>query len=375
MPSNQNDQIAIIGGGTIGLSIGWQLARNGKAVTIFDRDQAGQATSHLAAGMLAPVAEAGFEEVELMQLGQESLQWYPEFIEELKKDTDLAPDIERCGTLLAALGRDDNQQMRRLHQFRKELNLEVEWLTGTEAREKEPLLSPRIPAAMWFPGDAQIDNHRLLEALIAAFKTNGGQLLEQRNVNSIAKANANSFQINTTEGAHHFSQVVLASGSWIPKIDVEASIHIPIRPVKGQILVLNQITEFKLSSMVRFLRGYLVPKDSVICVGATTEEKGFNTQPTAGGIKNILEEAWETIPAIFDLPIEKVEAGLRPATPDNAPIIGETSVENLFCACGHYRHGILLTPITAFGLANEILEGNKWTALENFGPARFEDQT
>jgi len=368
-----SNMIGIIGGGSIGLSCGWQLVRNGYDVTIFEAGSAGQAASRVAAGMLAPQAEAGFEEVDLMKLGQESLSIYPQFIQELQADAGHAPEIDHCGTLLVGIDRDDTEQLKRLYQFREELALNIHWLTGTEAREMEPSLSPRVIAAIWLPDDAQINNRQLLQTLKDTFQNLGGHLQEHMQVTQITPTDK-GFELTTSQSSSTFSKLLITAGSWSNKISFSSqSPRLPVRPVKGQVVTLRQTEEFELDRMIRSPRGYMAPKKGgYLAIGASSEERGFESYPTAGATKDILENAWEVVPGIYDLPLEEVSAGLRPGTVDHGPIVGETDQQGLFIATGHYRHGILLSPITAYGILNAIQGADLPPALEHFRPGRFE---
>lgn len=365
--------IGIIGGGIIGLGIGWQLLRKGADVTIFEKEEAAQKASCVAAGMLAPYAEVGFEEVELMKLGQESLRLYPRFLSDLAEDVSGIPELGRCGTLLAGTDRDDTEYLRRLYNFREQLELRVEMLTGSEAREREPLLSPRAVSAVWLPDDAQINNRELVRCLKAAFIKLGGTLLEQNAAQEVGCSEKTVRGITAKSGHHEFDAVVVAAGCKSGQLKgVPESVVPPIRPVKGQIITLQKTGDCNLQGIVRTPRVYLVPKDDdTIRLGATTEEKGFDTKPTAGGVKELLEEAWEVVPSIYDLPIREIIAGLRPASRDHAPVIGQSGVEGLYYATGHYRHGILLTPVTVYSLAEEIMNKQIPDILHHFRPGRF----
>lgn len=367
-----SNTIGIIGGGSIGLSCGWQLVRNGYDVTIFDAGSVGQATSRVAAGMLAPQAEAGFEEIELMKLGQASLARYPSFIEELQHDAGHAPSIDHCGTLLVGIDRDDTEQLKRLYQFREELSLDIQWLTGTEARDMEQSLSPRVISAIWLPDDAQINNRQLLRTLKETFASLGGRIVEHTQVEHVA-VQQDAFQVTTTHDQYTFNQLLLAAGSWSNQIPFSPQApHLPLRPVKGQVINLQQTKEFELNHMIRTPRGYLAPKQGeYLAIGATSEERGFELYPTAGGMKEILEDAWEVVPSIYDLPFQEVNVGLRPGTADQGPIVGETNQPGLFTATGHYRHGILLSPITAYGILSAIEGEDLPPALTQFQPGRF----
>lgn len=366
-------KVGIIGGGIIGLAIGWQLQRRGVEVTLLEKGEVGQESSWAAAGMLAPYAEVGFEEVELMKLGQESLRLYPRFVDELAEDVDSVPEFDRCGTMLVGVDRDDTEHLRRLYEFREELSLTVEMITGTEAREREPLLSPRVVSAVWLPDDAQIDNRALVRSLKQAFEAGGGLLLENAAVQKIEISDGRMKGISTASSNFLFDKLVLAAGCWSGRIaGIPSDLKPTIRPVKGQIITLRKTADCDLQEIVRSPRMYLVPKgDGTLRLGASSEEKGFDQVPTAGVQKELLEECWEAVPSIYDLPLLETMVGLRPASRDHAPIIGKTGVDDLYYATGHYRHGILLTPITVYSLVDEILNNTVAEAVEPFRPGRF----
>jgi len=369
-------RVAIIGGGIIGLGIGWQLQRRGAETTVFERKSAGAAASYAGAGMLAPYAEVGFEEIDLMKLGEESLRLYPRMLDELAQDTDRVPELDNCGTLMVGIDRDDTEYLRRLYEFRHELNLRVEMLTGSEAREKEPLLSPRVVSAVWLPDDAQVDNRMLVQSFKRAFLSLGGDLNEQTPVKRVDLKQEKVWGISTSEDYMEFDTVVIAAGCWSAEIDgIPGDLQLPVRPVKGQILTVKQEQEYDLSCMIRSPRVYLVPKqDGTIRIGATSEEKGFDTETTAGGMKELLENGWEIAPFIYDLPLQEMIAGLRPASRDHSPIIGKTAVDGLFYATGHYRHGILLTPVTVYNVVDEIMGKPVPEEIQKFNIDRFKKQ-
>lgn len=365
--------IAIIGGGVIGLAVGWQLLRRDMQVTVFDANEAGSGASCVAAGMLAPYAEVGFEERELMRLGEESLRLYPGFLDELAEDTEEAPALDNCGTLIVGLDRDDTEHLKRLYDFREALEMDVKMISGSEAREREPLLSPRVVSALWLPGDAQIENDALIKSLKEAFRRRGGTLHEGLPVTGIEVTNARIRCLRTEAGRKRFDHVVLAAGCWSSMISgVPQNLLAPIRPVKGQIITLEQNDECRPECMVRSPRAYLVPKaNGTLRLGASTEEKGFNTTATAGIQKVLLEEAFHIMPGIFDLPIHETVCGLRPASRDHGPVVGPTDLDGLYYATGHYRHGILMAPVTAYSIVNAVLGDPVTTALQRFSPSRF----
>ncbi|GIV60891.1 glycine oxidase ThiO [Rhodocaloribacter litoris] len=367
-------RIGIVGGGIIGLALGWRLRREGLEVVVFERDRAGARTSYVGAGMLAPYAEVGFEELPLMRLGEQSLNLFPAFLDRLAEDAGRVPRLDRCGTLMVGVDRDDTEHLRRLYDFRRELGLPVEMITGTEAREREPLLAPRVVSAIWLPDDAQIDNRLLVAALREAFLRRGGRLLEGTAVQRVLVEGDRVRGVQTAAETHPLDAVVVAAGCWSGQVPgLPEALRPPVRPVKGQILTLGVDPACRLTRMIRSPRVYLVPKEEgTIRLGATTEEKGFDTEPTAGAVKELLEDAWEVVPCIYDLPVREVLAGLRPASRDHAPIIGQAGLEGLYYATGHYRNGILLTPVTVENLAAEIVFGTIPESTRPFRPERFQ---
>lgn len=363
-------EAVIVGGGVVGLSIGWQLLRRNIEVTLIEKGEAGKAASWLAAGMLAPNAEVGFEEIDFLKFGEKSLALYPQFLSELKEDSGIDVPIDRCGTLMIGLDRDDSEFLKRLYDFRKSLKLPAEWLGGMKARDLEPMLSPKVVAGLWLPTDAQIDNRLLVSALKQAFLNKGGRLIERCAARTI---HAPTRILTTEKGEIEYSKLILAMGCWARNIGGISDAHLPpVRPVKGQILTLQMSKDLALSKVVRSPRVYLAPKqDGRLVIGATSEEKGFDESVTAGGAMDLLQEGYEAVPAIYDMTLQEVGVGLRPASRDNEPILGESPYTNVFYATGHYRHGILLAPITAYEMSARVLGEEFSDEAKPFRASRF----
>ena len=287
----KNKTILIIGGGVIGLGIGWQLAKSGVSVTIYDRAEAGRAASWAAAGMLAPLAEAHNEEPELLKLGCQSLQRYPQWVRELEADAEMSVGYRVEGTLIVGLEPDDTHQLRHLHTSQQDLGLDVEWLTGRAAREIEPALSPRVTAAIRCATDHQVDNRLMVKALQRSFQTCGGVLHENSTVESIVIENGVATGVQTQDGFQAADTLILAAGCWSAQIEgLPNTIVPPVRPVKGQMLALQMEAGITVKNVIRTVRAryptsvYLVPRtDGRLIVGATSEEMGFDTRLTAGG--------------------------------------------------------------------------------------------
>ncbi|MDE0301284.1 MAG: glycine oxidase ThiO [Candidatus Poribacteria bacterium] len=374
------ESVVIIGGGIIGLGIGWQLAKSGCEVTIYERDRAGRAASWAAAGMLAPIAEVHFEERELLELGSASLRLYPEWVRELESDTQMSVGFRQEGTLIVGVDRDDAGLLQHFFDSQRLLGLNAEWLTGAEARDIEPLLSPQITAAISCEDDHQVDNRLMVSALMTAFRIAGGTLSEGTPVSKIEVQNGKARGVRIKDRLHEADVIVLAAGCWSADIEgLPDPIAPPVRPVKGQMMALQMEAGITTQKVIRTPRAkyntnaYLVPKaNGRLIVGATSEEMGFDTRLTAGGLFELLRSAWEAVPGIYDLPVLETWAGLRPGSRDNAPILGKTSVENLIMATGHYRNGILLTPVTAREISSLILTGVSTQAIAPFPLSRFQ---
>ena len=376
----KNKKILIIGGGVIGLGIGWQLAKAGATVTIYDRAEAGRAASWAAAGMLAPLAEAHTEEPELLKLGCQSLARYPQWVRELEADAEMSVGYRVEGTLIVGLEPDDAHQLRHLYTAQQDLGLDVEWLTGREAREIEPILSPRVTAAIRCESDHQVDNRLMVKALQRAYQRCGGVLHENNAIESINIKNSvvTGVQVHGS-GEQNADVIVLSAGCESAQIQgLPDAIRPPVRPVKGQMLALQMEAGITVKNVIRTVRAryptsvYLVPRtDGRLIVGATSEEMGFDTRLTAGGVFELLRGAWEAVPGVYELPLLETWTGLRPGSRDNAPILGKTPIENLIYATGHYRNGILLTPITAYEIAKLILTGETSTTIVPFRLDRF----
>jgi glycine oxidase len=369
-------KVGIIGGGIIGLSTGWQLAKKGFHVEILEKEKEFKGAAWVSAGMLAPQAELGFEEFDYFSLCIESLKLYPKFLEELEADSGIKVPLKRCGTLMAAFDRDQTERLKRIKDFRQKVNLPGKWLTGSEAKEIEPLLSPKCTCGLLFEEDAEVDNRKLLEALKQAFINCGGELFEEHTVESVNIINNKAESLHFHGIDAKYDSILLAAGSWLSKVKgLEFLSCCNIKPVKGQIISLKTSASFNLKHAVRANDVYIVEKsDERIIIGATVEDYGYDRAITAGAVLELLENAWEAVPGISELEIISVDAGLRPGSLDNQPILGKTEVENLFIAGGHYRSGVLLAPITAYNMANMIAGDKHSDMIKHFSVKRFQKE-
>jgi glycine oxidase len=365
MPDRRRADVVVVGGGIIGMAIAWRARRRGMTVTLLERDGAGEATSHVAAGMLAPVVEVEFGEAgrRLLDLGLRSLGLWPAFATDLESSTGTSVGLLRTGTLLIARDEDEARELERQLAFRRSLGLEVARLRASEAREREPALAPTLRLALEAPDDHSVDPRLVLAALRSACDSAGVQLREHAQVASVelngAGARVTGVRLQDGEGVAA-GHVVLAAGPWSEQIEgLPADAGVRVRPVKGQIVRLRDPAGHGLlRRVVRFDGGYVVPReDGRYVLGATVEERGFELEPTAGGIYELLREAHELVPGISEMEIEELSVGLRPGTPDNGPVIGPAEVEGVIWATGHYRNGILLAPLTA-ELVVGLLQGD-----------------
>jgi glycine oxidase len=354
------------------LSVGWRLAQAGCAVEIFERGKAGHGASWAAAGMLAAGLEAEPGEQALYALNRASQLLWPDFAAALEQASGMAVGLRREGTLMLALTRDDVARLKFNFNFQRALGIDLEWLSAAEARRREPHLSPHLAGAIFSPGDHQVDNRLVVTALAHAFTRAGGHLREETRVDAVETCHGRVVGLRVADRLFAADTVVLAAGAWLNEIAGLTQAP-PVRPVKGQMLAVQMDPAGPLLRYVAWApKTYLVPRaDGRLLVGATVEERGFDPQLTAGGMLALLEGAWRALPGIEELPIQEMWTGFRPGSRDDAPILGPSEVAGLVFATGHYRNGILLTPITAKAIAHYILTGEIEETIRPFGADRF----
>jgi glycine oxidase len=376
--SSRTSDVLVIGGGIIGLVTAWRAAQRGLVTSVVDPEPGGGA-AQVAAGMLAAVTELHYGEETLLALNLESARRYPAFAAELTELTGHDLGYRRCGTLAVALDADDRADLRELHALQQRSGLESEWLSGRECRRLEPMLAPGVRGGLRVDGDHQIDPRRLAAALVAACER-AGVVFHRVRAERLDVAGDRAVGITTGDGtALRAEQVVLAAGSLSGRLaGVPDEVLPPVRPVKGQVLRLAVPRRYApfLSRTVRaVVRGshvYLVPRENgELVVGATSEELGWDTTVTAGGVYELLRDAHELVPGLTELPLTETRAGLRPGSPDNAPLLGPSGLAGLLLATGHYRNGVLLTPVTGDVLAHALVTGGLPEEARAFTPRRF----
>ncbi|MGN9818560.1 glycine oxidase ThiO [Streptomyces sp. SD11] len=378
--------VLVVGGGIIGLVTAWRAAQRGLTTALVDPEPGGGA-AQVAAGMLAAVTELHYGEETLLGLNLASARRYPDFVTELTGATGQDLGYRRCGTLTVALDADDRAHLRELHALQSRSGLESEWLSGRECRRLEPMLAPGVRGGLRVDGDHQIDPRRLTAALVTACER-AGVVFHRMWAERLTVVRERARGVVAPDGTElSAGQVVLAAGSLSGRLaGVPEYVLPPVRPVKGQVLRLampepppaltGRSAPFLSRTVRAVVRGshvYLVPRENgELVVGATSEELGWDTTVTAGGVYELLRDAHELVPGITELPLVETRAGLRPGSPDNAPLLGPTELPGLLLATGHHRNGVLLTPVTGDALAHALTTGELPEEARPFAPGRFD---
>ncbi len=364
--------VVVAGGGLVGLAVAWRAARRGLSVTVVD-DAPGAGASAAAAGMLAPVAEAGYQEEALLRLGLASLAGWPAFAAELEAASGLPVGLRTAGTLVLGFDEDDVRELDALLRFQHELGLAAERLTPREARRREPALTPRVRGGLLVGGDHSVDGRAVHAALLIAAGAADVHLVRER----VAAVEVHE---ERAVGLRLASGDLVAAGTTVLALGAHSGglpgvPALPVRPVKGQILRLagaEGLLQGTVRALVRGRHVYLVPYgDGGVIVGATVEDRGFDARVTAGGVHDLLHDAIEVIPEVEELELVETLARWRPGTPDNAPLLGPSSLPGLVLATGHHRNGVLLTPVTAEATAELLATGTLPGVAAAFSADRF----
>ncbi|WP_336032595.1 glycine oxidase ThiO [Geodermatophilus sp. FMUSA9-8] len=364
--------VAVAGGGLVGLAVAWRAARRGLSVTVVD-DAPGTGASLAAAGMLAPVTEAGYREEALLRLGAASLGRWPAFAAELEADSGLPVGLRTAGTLVVGFDEDDVRELDALHAFQRELGLAAQRLTPRETRRREPALATRVRGGLLVEGDHSVDGRAVHAALLAAAEAAGVELRRER-VADVAVDGGRAAGLVLASGEPVAAgATVLALGAHtcaLPGVPA-----LPVRPVKGQVLRLagaDGLLGGTVRALVRGRHVYLVPYGGDrLVVGATVEDRGFDARVTAGGVHDLLHDAIEVVPEVEELELVETLARWRPGTPDNAPLLGPGPLPGLVLATGHHRNGVLLTPVTAEATAELLVTGALPAVAAPFTTDRF----
>jgi glycine oxidase len=360
--------VIIIGAGAIGSAAAWRCAQRGLSVALVDPDL-DRGAWRTAAGMLAPITELHYTESALLRLNLDSLARYPSFIAELADATGLPTGYQECGTVEVAWDGADLQALRELHEFGTSLGLTSHLLTARELRTLEPSLAVGLPGGLLAEHDHQVDPRLLHAAQLRAALDLGVRVHPQSARLDVRGGRAHGVVLDdaTVLAA---DTMVLAAGAWAGALDA-----VPVRPVKGQTLRLRLPGRVRLSRVVRgTVKGspiYIVPRaDGRLVIGASSEEVGFDVTSRAGAVYELLRDAQSIVPELGEAELEEVCTGLRPGSADNAPLIGPSGTDGLLHATGHYRNGILLTPVTADAIAEMIADGTVPEVVAPFAASR-----
>ncbi|MDX6557111.1 MAG: glycine oxidase [Blastocatellia bacterium] len=369
---NNTAEVIIVGAGVIGLTIARALAQRGiREIVLIERGRPGAEASWAAAGILAPQVEVDHQD-DFFQLACASRDLYPEFADALKDETGVDVELDKTGTLCVGFDSNDEDQLRRRYEWQQRAGLKVESLTGDEARRLEPCISPEVTCGLRFPRDFQVENRRLIDALVRANEELGIQLLMGSSVSAIRVEQKRVRGVATSNGSIDAAIVVLAAGAWSSLINAPGLPSIEIEPVRGQMLCFAARPQIA-RHVIYSSRGYLVPRhDGRVLAGSTAEQVGFDKSMTDEGVATIKSMATEIAPGIAALPLIDSWAGFRPRAKDGLPVLGPSAqIEGLFYATGHYRNGILLAPITGKVIADAIVDGVMPASLDSFSPNRF----
>ncbi|MDA8310202.1 MAG: glycine oxidase ThiO [Actinomycetota bacterium] len=360
----ETTDVVVAGGGVIGLAAAWETAGRGLSVRVVD-PAPGHGAAWVAAGMLAPVTESTFGEEALAGLFVAAADRWPGFASRLQDATGSDTGFRTCGSVAVALDASDRAAIDQLLDHQLRLGLEASRLSASECRALVPALSPAVRGGALMPGDHQVDNRALVLALIEGCAGAGVKLTSDRVVSvSLDRDGAAAGVVTESGELFQAGTVVLAAGVGTPQIGgLPEGVVPPVRPVKGHTLRLRaeagrEAFPHTVRGLVHGRHCYLVSRaDGTVVIGATSEERGYDTRVQAGAVHSLLDDARLLLPAVDEWELLECIAGLRPGSPDNAPFVGPTSVARLVVATGHYRNGFLLAPITAEAIAEHLTGG------------------
>jgi glycine oxidase len=363
--------VLVVGAGVIGASVAWELRRRGASVVLLESVAEGGQTSVASAGMVNPFSLTPAETPALPFM-LHSLRLYPEWAAQLREEVGIDIEWCRCGSLRVALHESDAQTLRTTYEWVLRYEPEARWLSAREARELEPALTEECSLALWLPNEGWVHTARLMRALHAAVMQTGVEFYRGQPVVGFLQERGRVVGVRTAGGTLRGDAVVVSAGAWTGTLLHALGLHVPIEPVRGQILVLTDLPR-PVRHIVTSLIGYLVPRaNGTALLGATREHAGFDLRTTAEGMHHLLQTLLRLFPPLMGATIVGLAVGLRPGTPDANPLIGSIAgFEGLYLASGHAYHGILLAPATAQAVADLVLNGTTELPIAPFDPARF----
>lgn len=368
-PVARTPDVVVVGGGIIGAAVSFALAKEGLKVELLEKGEPGRQASWAAGGILTPVHLAEYP-TPLASLCAASLELYEPLVRELRELSPIDPEYRVTGLLLVATDGEGEEAARSLEAWKRERGRPVERLTGDGARERQPGLSPAVRSALLLPDIAQVRNHRMTAALLEAASRKGVEIRSGTPVTGFLRVPGRVNGVKTPRGDVYAGTTVLCAGAWSGEVLRSVGLELPVRPVKGQMLVLAAEPD-RIRHVILERDEYLVPRaDGRVLVGSTIEEAGFDTTVTLGAVGRLARRADELVPGLGKLPLVRSWAGLRPATPDRLPYLGPAPMEGLVVATGHFRNGILMAPVTG-ALVADILAGRPPSVdLGPFDPLR-----
>src|SRR6266508_676659 len=363
--------IIVVGAGVIGCAIAHELARRRASVEIVDERPIGMGATQASAGVLAPYIEAR-EGSPLLDLTVRSLDLYEDFIARIAAESGTPVAYRRTGTLDVATDETEWHALQARADWLARRGVPALLLDAAITRAEEPHLGDSALGGLLIEAHGFVAAADLTRALVGAARRHGAQLIEQSRVRRIV-SEGDEIVVETDRGSLTGDAVVLAAGSWSGEITVDGvDARVPVRPVRGQLVHLGW-TGTPLRRVTWTRRCYMVPwDDGTVLVGATAEEAGFDERATVAGVRDLLEAACDIVPHTWTSGFRGARVGLRPATPDDLPIIGASrTLPRMMYATGHYRNGVLLAPLTAQFVADALLENRMDPALATVSPARF----
>lgn len=363
-------EVAIVGGGIVGLAVAEALARSGHEVVLFERDAIGErCAAAVAAGMLAPAAEVDATPPPTTRLAIESHRRFPAWVERLSSAAAFDLGFDQSGTVMVALDADDLRELRHHEEAQRRAGFETRRLARDDVRALQPAVGPAVVGGLHLPHDWQVDPRQLLQALAIATQAAGGIIHEHAPVERLERCNGTWVVHRSGEEPVVARRVVVAAGAWTSTL-LPTALQLPVRPVRGTVLRLG--APLASPVVLRSPRVYIVPRRNETVVGATVEERGWAREALAGGVYELLKESRRVLPVVDEMPLTEIAVGFRPAIRDGIPAIGALDDEgSLFVATGHYRKGIELAPLTA-DLLRAALEGSSDPLLADVDPRRFQ---
>ncbi len=364
--------VVIAGAGVIGLSIAHELLCRGTRVTLVDPRQPGMGASWASAGVLAPQGALPFHHPYL-DLCLSSRDLFADWSARLLDETGIDIEYRTEGGLQIAFDDEEAEKLAQRFRHQRELGLPVERLTGEAVRELEPMLSPDTRCGLLFEGMHQVENRRLVQALVAAVRHRGGVFRTGDPVIDVIVRRNRAAGVVLPGERIGADRVVMAAGAWSGLLNWMPGLPPPVQPVRGQIVCVDGSASTPIARVINGLGQYLVPRrDGRVLLGATVEKTGFDTRVTAGGLSAVMQHGLRMAPDLAGAPVVETWAGLRPMSKDGKPILGPADLEHLVLATGHYRNGILLAPITGRLVADYLATGKVPEAMAPFLPDRFE---